>query len=124
MNAKLIKSLSVFTDAELFEISRKYFGYFTADICKVIDRIESAMYFGEFCLDDVIKEYSKTNLADERPERHPKHYIINKFQNKGIFECVQHCESGETLLTGRFIGGAKVYTFIKTELDLERANER
>lgn len=69
MNAKLIKSLSVFTDAELFEISRKHFGYYTSDICKVIDRIESAMYFGEFCLDDVIKEYGKTNLADERPER-------------------------------------------------------
>jgi len=69
MNAKLIKSLSVFTDAELFEISDKYFGYNPSDICKVIDRIESAMYFGEFCLDDVIKEYGKTNLADERPER-------------------------------------------------------
>ena len=69
MNAKLIKSLSVFTDAELFEISRKYFGYNPNDICKVIDRIESAMYFGEFCLDNVIKEYGKTNLADERPER-------------------------------------------------------
>lgn len=124
MNAKLIKSLSVFTDAELFEISRKYFGYNPNDICKVIDRIESAMYFGEFCLDNVIKEYGKTNLSDERPERHPKHYIINKFQNKGIFKCVQHCESGETLLTGSFIGGAKVYTFIKTEFDLERVSEQ
>ena len=124
MNAKLIKSLSVFTDAELFEISDNYFGYKPNDICKVIDRIESAMYFGEFCLDDVIKEYGKTNLADERPERVPKHYIINKFQNKGIFECVQHCESGETLLTGSFIGGAKVYTFIKTEFDLEQVNEQ
>ena len=69
MNAKLIKSLSVFTDAELFEISRKHFRYYTSDIFKVIDRIESAMYFGEFCLDDAIKEYGKTNLADERPER-------------------------------------------------------
>ena len=65
-----------------------------------------------------------TKYTSERPERVPKHYIINKFQNKGIFECVQHCESGETLLTGSFIGGAKVYTFIKTEFDLERANER
>ena len=124
MNAKLIKSLSVFTDSELFEISKKYFGYNPNDICKVIDRIESAMYFGEFCLDDVLREYGKTNLADERPEQHPKHYIINKFQNKGIFECVQHCESGETLLTGSFVGEAKVYTFIKTEFDLEQANKR
>lgn len=69
MNTKLIKSLSVFTDAELFEISIKYFGCFTSDICKVIDRIESALYFGEFCLDDVIKEYGKTNLANERTEQ-------------------------------------------------------
>jgi len=63
MNKKLIKSLSVFTDSEIFEIVKTYFGYEPNDICKCIDRIESAMFFGEFDLDAVIKKYNKVNLA-------------------------------------------------------------
>ena len=94
MNAKLIKSLSVFTDAELFEISNKHFGYNPNDICKVIDRIESAMYFGEFCLDDALKEYGKTNLSDERAERTysglTKKELRNFFaQNISNYDCIE-----------------------------------
>jgi hypothetical protein len=63
MTTQLLKSFfSKFTDAELNKIALDNFGYINSDICEIIGRIDSAIYFGELDCETVLNEYEKLQL--------------------------------------------------------------